>query len=177
MRLDDPSKHAGLTSSAKHSKERPPFGVRLVWAAVSTGLAQVASPGGGRGRGQQPPSQDESPSCRTRWSPVRLRWTGGICGGGGSGRGRERREGGGGVKGRVRGIHLFIYCLEKIFALLSFPCLGIVWSVAGGGCEFLQVCKPHPDSGLGSVLMLRAVRRLRRAPENTLFQGKARICG
>ena len=177
MRLDDPSKHAGLTSSAKRSEERPPFGVGLVWAAVSAGLAQVASPGEGRGRGQQPPSRDESPSCRTRWSLVRLMGRGSVCGGGGSRRGREGRGGGGGVKGRVRGIHLFIYCLEKIFALLSFPCLGIAWSVGGGGCEFLQACKPHPDSGLGSVLMLRAVRRLRRAPENTFFQGRVRICG
>ena len=84
MRLDDPSKHAGLTSSAKRSEERPPFGVGLVWAAVSTGLAQVASPGEGRGRGQQPPSRDESPPCRTRWSLVRLMGRGSVCGGGGS---------------------------------------------------------------------------------------------
>lgn len=125
------------------------------------------------GGGQQPPSQDESPPCRTRCSPVRLTGRGGVWGGGGAG--------GGGEEGRGQGKHkrtarLSTNCQKKYLHFLVSP----VWGLHGvleAVTEFLKACKPHPDSGPGLVLMLRAVRKLRRAPENTFFQGKARICG
>ena len=114
MRVDDPSKHAGLTSPAKPSEERPLLRFAL-WAAVSVSLAPVGRPRGGRGRGQQSPSKDEFPPGRTRWSPLRLtgeRWR--LWGSGERegkrGGGEEGRGGAGGVKGRVREIHLFTYC-------------------------------------------------------------------